>query len=404
MPSDPTSKLPPVPDADDILKDLEANEQPPKRGWNQFWERLVRLGLGETALRVGTGLASLALILIVLWVMGTFYLKGRASDNRETSAQAAALPDATATPASPVFAAPASEVAYTSGITRLAQMHTTLPSRPRYQITEYEVQAGDTIFAIAEKFGLRPQTILWGNYYTLADDPHKLRPGQVLNILPVDGVFYEWHEGDGLNGVAAYFGVTPEDIINFQGNNLDPNTLGDWSHPNIPTGTWLIVPGGEREFVTWSAPRITRTDPAVAKVLGPGYCGTIMDGLVGTGGYVYPTPMHTLSGFDFSPETNHFGIDLAGQTGNAIYASDSGVVVYSGWNDWGYGNMVVIDHGNGWQTLYAHLSSYNVGCGASVTQGQVIGTMGSTGNSSGPHLHFEIRNDSYRANPWDLLQ
>lgn len=399
MQTDPTSQVPPGLDADPV----EVEEAAP-RGWNQLWERLVRLGLGEIALRVGTGLVSVVLILIVLWVMGSFYLKGKVEDQRSSgAAMAAALPTETPTVAPPVFDAPPMEAAFTQGITRLAQMHTTLPARPRFEISQYTVETGDTIMGIAEKFGLRPQTILWGNYYTLADDPHKLRPGQELNILPVDGVYYQWSEGDGLNGVARFFGVTPEEIINFQGNHLDANALGDWSKPNIAKGTWLIIPGGEREFVSWSAPRISRTDPAVAKIMGPGYCGQVMDGLVGGGTYVWPAVEHYLSGFDWSPETNHYGLDIAGNLGHAIYAADSGVVVYAGWNDWGYGNVVVIDHGNGWQTLYAHLSSYTVSCGTSVTQGQVIAGMGSTGNSSGPHLHFEMRNDAYKANPWDFL-
>jgi len=400
MQSEPNSQAPYLA-ADDSSEQID-NITPPRAGWSQIWERLVRLGLGETALRIGTGLASMALIGIVLWVMGTFYLQGDVTGYR-SAAMAAPLPTATNTVAPPVYAPPAYEASYAKGITRLAQMHTTLPSRPRFEMSQYQVKEGDTIFDIAEKFGLKPQTILWGNYYTLADDPHRLRPGQMLNILPVDGTYYEWHEGDGLNGVARHFGVTPEVIINWAGNNLDANSLGDWSNPNIKVGTGLIIPGAEREFVTWSAPRITRENPAVAKIMGPGACGSILDGAIGTGTYVWPAVEHRLSGFDFSPETNHNGIDIAGATGHGIFAADSGVVVYAGWNDWGYGNVVVIDHGNGWQTLYAHLSAYNVSCGVSVTQGQVIGAMGSTGNSSGAHLHFEIRNDSYRGNPWDFL-
>lgn len=400
MQSEPTSQIPSR-DAEDSIEQLDSPAAP-RRSWSQTWESLVRLGLGETALRVGTGLASIALVGIVLWVMSTFYLKGDVTGYR-SAALAAPLPTATNTVAPPVYAPPAFETTFARGITRLAQMHTTLPSLPRFAISQYEVKEGDTIFDIAAKFGLKPQTILWGNYYTLADDPHRLRPGQMLNILPVDGTYYEWHEGDGLNGVARHFGVTPEVIINWEGNNLDANTIGDWSNPNIKVGTGLMIPGGAREFVTWSAPRITRENPAVAKIMGPGACGTITDGAVGTGTYVWPAVERRLSGFDFSPETNHNGLDIAGVTGQGIFAADSGVVVYSGWNDWGYGNVVVIDHGNGWQTLYAHMSAYSVSCGASVAQGQMIGAVGSTGNSSGSHLHFEMRNDSYRANPWDFL-
>ena len=92
--------------------------------------------------------------------------------------------------------------------------------------------------------------------------PHRLSPGQELFILPVNGTYHKWSEGEGLNGVARGYNVTPEDIINWSGNHLDPNALGDWSNPNIEPGTMLVVPGGHRAFVTWSAPRITATTQA----------------------------------------------------------------------------------------------------------------------------------------------
>ena len=79
------------------------------------------------------------------------------------------------------------------------------------------------------------------------------------------------------------------------------------------------------------------------------------------------------------------------------------MVVYAGWNNWGYGNVVVINHGNSWQTLYAHLSAISVGCGQSVFQGSVIGAIGSTGNSTGSHLHFEMMHAGGKVNPWDYL-
>lgn len=286
------------------------------------------------------------------------------------------------------------------GVSRSAMLHTVFPERPRLDIITYTVEAGDSLFGIAENFNLKPETILWGNFDVLQDDPHRLAPEQQLNIPPVDGTLYEWHEGDGLNGVASFFDVEPEDILQWPGNRLDPSM--DPQNPNIEAGTLLIVPGGRRELISWSAPRITRSNPAVAKILGPGACGSIVDGVVGTGTFIYPTASQHLSGFDYS--SVHPGIDLAGNEGNAIFASDSGVVVYSGWNDWGYGYVVVLDHGTGWQTLYGHLSVINVACGQSVIQGDVIAGMGSTGNSSGPHLHFEMMHDTYgKVNPWLYL-
>jgi LysM repeat protein len=290
------------------------------------------------------------------------------------------------------------------GVPRLAQERTIIPSRPREEIVKYTVLEGDTIFGISEKFGLKPETILWGNYYVLLDNPHALQPGQDLSILPINGTYHEWQQGEGLNGVAKYYGVTPEDIINYPANNLDAATIGDFAAPNIAPGTWLIVPNGRREFVSWSAPLgVTRENPALARVLGEGACGPISGGAVGYGTFVWPSNRHFLSGFDYSPSTNHWGIDIVGSEGEAAYATDAGVVVYAGWNNYGYGNMIMVDHGNNFQSLYAHLSSINVGCGQSVGQGDLIGLIGTTGRSSGPHLHFEIRAISSYVNPWDVL-
>ncbi len=375
-----------------------AGATPKPGGWGRIWESLVHMGLGELALRVGTGLASLALILLVVWVMANLYLKDRNVPSPE-SARAASVPSIT-----PTVHLELGELAtlqpYTAGISRQAEIHTILPSRPRFEIATYVVQQGDTLFGIAEKYGLKPQTLLWGNYDTLKDNPDTLRVGQKLNILPEDGVLHTWTAGEGLNSVAKYYGVTPEAIINFPGNNLDPATIGDYSKPNIVAGTKLVIPGGKREFLSWSAPRVTRKDPAAAAVLGPGNCGMILTGPVGNGTFVWPTEGSHFISNPFSLEINHPAIDLPGFIGSPIHAVDGGVVVYAGWNDWGYGNMIMIDHGNGWQSLYGHLSQINVGCGQGVAQNEVIALMGSTGNSTGPHLHLELRNDAYgKVNP-----
>jgi murein DD-endopeptidase MepM/ murein hydrolase activator NlpD len=371
------------------------------------WEGITQAGLGETVFRLGTHLLSISLVLLVVWVMRAFYLKAQQEptvDSSQPAALAASLPTPTPTEAPPKLPEFSTGPSYDQGIPRLATLYTVIPTRPRTEVITYTVQDGDTLFGIAEKFNLMPETLLWGNTYILGDNPHLLRPGMELNILPANGTYHRWSTGEGLNGVANGYGVKAEDIINWPGNNLDPDNLGDWSNPNIEAGTMLFVPGGQRAFVTWSAPRINRNNPGVAKILGPGWCGTVVDGAVGTGSFIYPTNHHYLSGFDYSPSTNHYGIDLDGDLGDPIYASDNGVIVYAGWNNWGYGYVVVIDHAFGWQTLYAHLSYIGVGCGQSVYQGSVIGSMGSTGNSSGPHLHFEMLHETYgKVNPWDFL-
>ena len=386
--------------------DLDSAQSPSERQSRLLliWESLSQAGLAEGVNRIGTHVLLIVLILIISWAMRQFYQYTEPEKTTEQAALAADLPTPTPTqlpPQLPVFAS--ESLNNDAGIPRLALLHTTLPTRPRTEVLKYTVVKGDTLFGIAEMFGLKPETLLWGNQFVLGDNPHNLRPEQELNILPVNGTYYKWQAGDGLNGVSDFFGVSVEEIIEYPGNNLDPAAIGDFAHPNIETGTWLIVPNGTREFVTWSAPAIPRDNPSVAKVLGPGACGSVADGAIGAGVFIWPANNHSLSGFDYSPSTNHSGIDIDGETGDAVYAADNGVVVYSGWNNWGYGNVVVINHGNGWQTLYAHLSAYNVSCGQSVWQGAVIGAIGNTGNSSGSHLHYEMMYNGAKVNPWDYL-
>ncbi len=370
----------------------------------RFWARLRLLGLGDSTLRVATAAATILLVVLVMWIMDIFYLKNtQLSNDAAGIANAEALPSPTTTVSVPSFNAGGAD---TAGLAREADPHTVLPVRQaRYQVIQYTIESGDSIFSIAEKFNLEPESILWGNRYTLGDDPHFILPGQTVNILPVDGVYHQWSAGEGLNGVASFYNVMPEDIINWPGNNLDVNKVGDYTNPNIDPDTMLVIPGGEGQYTDWRTPRITRDEPATAKHLGPGACLGSYDGVMGTLTFIWPTTERYLSGYDYSPETNHYGIDIAGNLGNPIYAADHGVVVYAGWNDYGYGEMIVIDHGSGWQTLYAHLSQVNVICGQEVYQGDIIGLMGSTGKSTGPHLHFEMRSDDYgRVNPWNFLQ
>ncbi len=362
---------------------------------------LLQLGLGEPILRAGTTVLSLLTIGVVIWLMQV--LSHQAPLNLSISGVQAAAPTPTAV--LDVQSIPALDIPASMGIPRGSQIHTNVPTRPRVDIIRYIVQEGDTVFGIAEKFGLQPQTILWGNYGTLLDDPHSLQPGQDLIILPSDGVYWQWSKENkgGLISFAEYFKADPQEILNAPANKLDPASVGDLASPNIPDGTWLFVPGGEREFISWSAPLgVTRENPASALVWGAGACGPV-NGAVGYGTFVWPANKHYISGYNYTPKANHMGIDIAGSEGEGVYAADAGVVVYAGHNDYGYGNMIMIDHGDGFQTLYAHLSAIYRGCGDSVGQGEGIGAIGSTGRSSGPHLHFEIRTTSYFVNPWDYL-
>lgn len=371
----------------------------------RVWERLVQFGLGETAARIGTVILTSLLMFGVVFVMGRFYVstRGTSALNREIDLSIA-KPTPTVMVIAPPFL-PGLEMAAANGISRDATLHTILPSISRAELVSYTVQSGDTLFNIAERFGLKPESLLWDNRYTLGDDPHTIFPGQLLTILPVDGTLHRWAAGEGLNGVAAFYRVAPEEIINYPANKLNAATIGDYANPNIASGTLLIVPGGTGEFPDWRTPRITRANPATATYVGPGACTEAYDGVLGTLNFTWPTINHYLSGYDFSPEANHYGIDLAGQASEPILAADNGVIVYAGFNDLGYGEMVVIDHGNGWQTLYAHLATVEVSCGQEVYRGDQIGTMGATGLADGVHLHFEMRSDEFgRVNPFDFLQ
>jgi murein DD-endopeptidase MepM/ murein hydrolase activator NlpD len=289
----------------------------------------------------------------------------------------------------------------TGGIYIKADLHTIIPDRPRLDILKYLVQEGDTLFGIAEKYGLKAESILWGNWYTLEQDPHTLKPGQELNVPPIDGVLYSWSEGDNISKVADSFHAEPEALIEWPGNHIAFDV--DYANPEIEEGSLILIPGGRRDAPTWQMVTITRSNPAAASILGPGFCGSVSSGPIGTGVFDWPTSSRWISGYNYIPGV-HEAIDIGGAIGHGIFASDNGVVVYSGWNNYGYGYVVVIDHGNGWQTLYAHLDTINVGCGQAVFKGGTIGTMGVTGNSSGPHLHFEMRSELWgRVNPHNFL-
>ncbi len=376
---------------------------PPSSQKQTNWlETLAQLGLGETVARLGAKILTFLVILLVIWMMKTFYI-----DQQPGSQVNAQEEEASPTPAVALASLRYETNAPTAGISRQTDIHTIIPSRPRTEVTTYIVQKGDTITSIAEQFNLHPRTILNSNAFTvMADNPHNLFVDQEVYILPVDGVYWQWQAGENLNRWAELFQVKVEDIVNYPANKLDPVTLGSYDNPNIKPGTMLIIPNGYRVpnargdvFVG-----VTRTSPATSRVQGSGACESVSDGAVGLGVFIWPADKHYLSGYDWNPDVGHRGIDIAGDTGEPVYAVDYGVIVYAGWNEWGYGNMVMVDHGNGWQSLYAHLNSINVFCGGSVLQGSVIGTVGSTGNSSGSHLHFELMHSQYsKVNPWLYL-
>lgn len=363
--------------------------------------RIVPFYKKPKVLRGSLLIVSAIVLALALWGVGALIVNGT---------QAAAVPTATPTTivqapleAIPVFTTDNEE----EGLVRLPEVITTPVSTEvvvenRTDFEHYTVVEGDTIFDIATRYGLNAETILWTNWYTLGEMPDAIYPGNEVLIPPDDGAMYMWYQGDGLNGVSGYFGVTPEAIIDYPLNDIDPNTLGDWSLPNITPGTMLFVPGGTRPNTSWIPAR--GEEISGNSYLGPGACSGILYGYSGTGTFTWPTTAHYLSGYDYTPPV-HNGLDFDGDFGSPIYAADSGVIIYSGWSDRGYGNLIVIDHDGGWQTYYGHLLDNTLlPCGSNVLQGELIASMGSTGNSTGPHLHFELRSGGQPVNPWQYLQ
>jgi murein DD-endopeptidase MepM/ murein hydrolase activator NlpD len=276
-------------------------------------------------------------------------------------------------------------------LTRLALPHTTIPERPRSSVITYTVRSGDTVFGIAQAFGLTPHTIYWANSDVLHDNPHMLWPDTVLNILPVNGVYHAVSAGETIASVAGEYNVDSAVLLN-EWNGLDEDRP-------LQAGSHLVIPGGTREFLVWQLPQFS--DLRGSAAAGAGLCALPSVGLRGNGWFNWPTASRRVSGWVFQDSRNppHAGVDIGLATGDSIYAADNGVVAYAGWNDWGYGYLIVLDHGNGFHTYYGHLSAIWIVCGQSVSQGDAIGAGGSTGRSSGPHLHFEVRYEGIPQDP-----
>src|SRR3990172_2767383 len=153
---------------------------------------------------------------------------------------------------------------FSQGITRKASLDTIIPSRPRVGIDKYVVAQGDTLFSIAEKYGVKPESVLWFNFDTLGDNPAMLAIGQELSIPPVDGVLHKYKSGESLAAIADFYSYstepTAQDIVEWPGNDLDPYET-NIDQQNIPDGTLLIVPNGSRELRDWGPPAITRDNP-----------------------------------------------------------------------------------------------------------------------------------------------
>ncbi len=255
---------------------------------------------------------------------------------------------------------------------------TEIPDRPRLDVITYTVQLGDTVYDLAQRFKVTPETIMWANG-RLEDNPDLLRLGQPLAILPVSGVYHKVVKGDTIASLAKKYKVPASAIVGYAWNQLT-----DVNQP-LTIGRMVIVPGGEKPYVAKNVTAYSVKAPAGARK--------------GTGALAWPSAGKLTQKY----WGRHPGIDIAAPKGTVVRAADSGFVVAAGWSPVGYGYHIVVDHGNGMQTLYAHLSRFAVRAGDTVSRGQLIGYVGSTGNSTGPHLHFEVRVRGAHRNPLGML-
>jgi murein DD-endopeptidase MepM/ murein hydrolase activator NlpD len=277
------------------------------------------------------------------------------------------------------LAQPASLTAPDNGVvSRAAVPRTIIPKRARQELSTYVVDPGDTVSGIAARFGLAPETIIWANG-SLEDNPELLRVGQELTILPLNGVYHQVGGSDTVEGIAATYQADPAAIIASPLNGLNPDD------PVIQPGQWLVVPDGQKPFVPRTVIAYSAPVPAGA-VAGSGVFGWPASGSISQDYW-----------------SGHPGLDIAAPRGTPVFAADTGYVAAVGWDDTGYGYMVVIDHGNGFQTLYAHLETFSVKVGDNVTKGQQLGGVGTSGNTTGPHVHFEIRQGTVQRNPFGFL-
>jgi murein DD-endopeptidase MepM/ murein hydrolase activator NlpD len=256
------------------------------------------------------------------------------------------------------------------------------------EIISHIVADGETISSIAERYGLKPSTIFWENNLT---EKSTIKPGQELSILPVDGVRHKVARGETIYSIGKKYGLDGSQvqmIVDYPFNEfLNDETFG------LVVGQYLMVPEGVKAEV--------RLPANVANTTRFGTLTPDAGTVSALGSFIWPASGGITQGYSFF----HKAIDIANRAAGPILAADAGLVTTAGWPDSsGYGNRVVIDHGNGYVTLYAHMSVVQVVEGQRVKRGDVIGQMGSTGRSTGTHLHFEIRQGGALLNPLSFLK
>lgn len=261
--------------------------------------------------------------------------------------------------------------------------HTTISEKPRSEIEEYKVKSGDTLSSIAQEKEISTDTIKWLNDLT----SDSIKPDQTLKIMPVTGVAYTVKSGDTLESVAKKFSAEQQAILDYPFNDVPD----DFS---LKAGQTLIIPDGTPPET--KAPPKAKPQP---KYLAQGSSSPTFSASGGVE-FIWPTSGSITQYYAWY----HPAIDIANRAGPVVAAAEGGTVVYAGWDPSGYGNRVDVAHNNGYLTRYAHFSNIYVSSGQQVSRGQLIGQMGSTGRSTGVHLHLEIHFKGIALNPLSILK
>jgi murein DD-endopeptidase MepM/ murein hydrolase activator NlpD len=256
----------------------------------------------------------------------------------------------------------------------------------RHGLTQYTVESGDTVVGIASSFGISPQTIMMENKI---DESSALKPGLALTILPTTGITYTIKPGDTMESILNKYKISEVDFLD--ANNIE-------SFDDLDTGAIVVIPLDSVSIPAKPKPAATFVQSDKGKV-SLKTASAPSDFIAGLVDFIWPTPVRTITqGFS----SRHTGIDISDSKTEPIYAAADGFVEISGYQTNGYGNTIVINHGNGFKTRYGHASELYITAGEYVKQGQLIAKQGHTGRVrgvTGTHLHFEIIKNGTRINP-----
>lgn len=340
---------------------------------------------------IGPAILAICVIGFVFWGqvrwISQFEVSAESFDMPELTAVEVAVEDFAEVVTETAVSPPTTPISFTSAPiitdTNLAPApnpHTYQARQPAHSFTIHVVERGETPNRIADQHGISPETLLGGNPW-LSQESNALAADTELVILPIDGVLHTVAPGETLESISDLYKIPVADIVAVASNNLEAPFL------RLVPETQLLVPGATVGQFYWTAPK---------SVAGVGQNGFAV---VGTGTYVWPVGGRCITQYAWA---GHPALDVSMSDGAALVAADRGTVTYASWaagTYYDYGNLIVINHGNGYETLYAHLSSISVYPGQVVQQGEYIGATGNTGNSSGPHLHLEIRLNDIRDDP-----